>query len=276
MRTVVIDTDACVDDLFAIALALRSPEMNVSAILLNGRGSQRRLSGLYGLLSILGSYVPVYVGSEETLDPDFDHGHPASQFLHQEVSSEIHARPITEFLSSDSLPAQFFDLVALGPLSNVKFLLDSTSKVQSRLRCIHIVGGQGQGRSFSATGNNLRADFTATESVLGADVPLLFFPEKVTSKLTLSWDTCRPNGDEVKILAEWLLRMARSWGTFHRRNRIKLHDVVPICCLLNYNLDTITSPPWRGLGDGAERRAVVALPRGFAEVIRSRLGISIS
>jgi len=171
---VVLDTDAFneIDDQFAIAYLLRSPERaNVVALsaapFLNqkvanpGEGMEKSYHEIFKILELAGAKLPVWRGSETFLPDD-----------KTPVDSEA-ARNLVSLAMTYS-PEKPLYVIAIGAVTNVASALLLEPAIADRIVLVWL-GGQalhyGNNLEF-----NLRQDVAAGRVVFGSEVPLVQLP----------------------------------------------------------------------------------------------------
>lgn len=171
---VVLDTDAFneIDDQFAIAYLLRSPErarvVAVSAapflnkkVATPGEGMEKSYQEIFKILKLAGEERPVWRGSEQFLTDD-----------KTPVDSEA-ARNLIE-LAMTYTPEKPLYVVAIGAVTNVASALLMEPRIAERMVLVWL-GGQAQHYSNNLE-FNLRQDVAAGRVVFGSPVPLVQLP----------------------------------------------------------------------------------------------------
>jgi purine nucleosidase len=149
MRTFLIDTDVASDDAVAIIMALRAPDVRVSAITTvagNVSVQQATRNALY-TAELCGADVPVYAGAEKPLlrahqsatwfhgnDGLGDHGYPPP-------SRSAAQLPAVEAIVETIEANPGLILVTLGPLTNVALAVERNPHIIRKVsRCV-VMGG---------------------------------------------------------------------------------------------------------------------------------------
>jgi inosine-uridine nucleoside N-ribohydrolase len=200
---VIIDTDigSDVDDAFAIALALRSPELDILGFSTASGDTAARAKILRRLLEETGyAHIPITVGVPTTSPSD---AYPPSLIDLQgrygqnpRYAGAPHADAIDFILGQiRRFPGQI-TLIAIGPMSNIAALIDKDKNAVRQLKRIVAMGGwlrpleDGIGHTLSPRAEyNVSIDVRAAQKVFQSGVPLQVFPLDSTLHLTL---------DEVK------------------------------------------------------------------------------
>jgi len=204
---IIIDTDVGgdIDDAFAIALALRSPELEILGLSTVGFDTEARAKLLDRMLGETGhADIPVSVGLSPPPNPLFSafaNVDSVSQRAYAEAgrfTRPSHPKAV-EFLENEIRrhPGQI-TLVTIGQLTNIGALIDKDRKIFCKLKRVIIMGGSiNRGlldpRYSSKHGpqpeGNIAFDIPAAQKVFTAGVPLYVMPIDSTAELKL---------DEVK------------------------------------------------------------------------------
>jgi purine nucleosidase len=186
-----IDTDTASDDVVALIMALRSPQVRVLAISTvagNVAVQQATRNALY-TVELCGADVPVFVGAEEPLNRPHlsadwfhgrdglgDHGYPPPRRVPEKV-------PALEAIIAMVESHPGLVLVTLGPLTNVALALQLNPGIASKVgRCV-IMGGAPccEGNVTPAAEYNIWCDPEAARIVLRSGLPVEL----------MGWHLCR-------------------------------------------------------------------------------------
>ena len=202
---VIIDSDFGIDDLAAIMILLRDPQVDVQAITIEGTGIAHckagRLMARYLLDQLGSSDIPIGCGREEA-GPD-GHAFPAAWRATADGFFGLDIAPTTEsgqltavavikeaIAHSSSAPT----VVALGPWTNLEDAFTADTTLADRLAAVHAMLG-----SIRAPGNvtidghtpadqlewNAFADPSAVTKVLDTDVPIALVPLDATDDVPI-------------------------------------------------------------------------------------------
>ncbi|MGC2280298.1 MAG: nucleoside hydrolase [Candidatus Acidiferrales bacterium] len=196
-RRIILDTDPGIDDMMAIFLALRSPELKVEAItpVCGNVPLEFTLPNALRLVEIAGrTDVPVAAGASHPLLRRLvtaGHVHGANGLAGvdfpepkikpvRETASEIIRRIVREH------PGEI-TVVAVGPLTNVALALRSDPELAGMIPQIAIMGGSLSGGNMTPAAEfNLYVDPEAARIVFDAEIPLTMVGLDVTRKCQLS------------------------------------------------------------------------------------------
>jgi pyrimidine-specific ribonucleoside hydrolase len=268
-RRIIIDTDPGVDDAWAIALALASPELEVLALstVVGNADLETSTRNAHTVLSLLGrSAVPVAVGAEEPLGGLLPELLANREFVRQihgpsglgsfpaaEVTPALdgpHAVTVMAKLLAEADPRSI-TIVALAPLTNLALLFDQHPEHLDAIECVYMMGGSGNG-----VGNvtplaefNVWADPEAAHRVLSEpNVEISMIGLDITLQAAISptdlHHLTTPAGHA-------LAHMVRGYGDI-RDDGWPLHDLVVTAALLDHTIvrtqpatievDTTTGP----------------------------------
>ena len=237
---VILDSDlgSDVDDAFALALLLASPELEIMAITLGhgqtdkrGRLACRLLfeTGRDDIPVALGRPTPLVVGHPEITGPD------PRQFSWAEGFTTVEPidTPAADFIA-DQLrrhPKQI-TLISVGPVSNLADLLQKDPEVLQLAKRIYSMFGSfylGYGGSPVPSAEwNVRADIPSARTLSSSNVPITYAGLDVTAFVELKADQRRALWSHRSPLTDALQALYRLWG---RKTPI-LFDPVPIGMVL--------------------------------------------
>jgi purine nucleosidase len=185
---ILFDTDigTDVDDAFALALILRSPEFELLGVTTASGDTQARARLAAKMLQEAGRpEVPVVAGEPEKPLP-IDQTRWADGF----ASPAIRSKKAVDFLNEeiDKRPGEI-TLVPVGPLTNVGALLKAHPEVAKKIKRIVLMGGSvahSYGDSPQPVAEyNIAQDPEAAQVVFTSGVPILMAPLDVTAMLQL-------------------------------------------------------------------------------------------
>jgi len=176
---VVVDTDLGADDLAALALLLRSPDVRVEAITLATTGLVRCRAGVDVLDDLLTALdeppVPVACGREsrgpkgQPMPTTWRYAAEAGSGLPRQPDGTLEptAQPAAELLAELSSSTPGLQILALGPATNVADLATSAPQAYRALDAVHLMGGVLEGEGQDGVGEwNVAADPESFQVVL--------------------------------------------------------------------------------------------------------------
>lgn len=241
---IIIDTDIGddVDDAFAVALALSSPELQILGISTTFGDTETRAKLLDRFLGEAGRQdIPVAVGTPTHTSNLLTQRRYAEGGHFAKVS---HPRAVDFIFEQIRLYPDQITLVAIGPLINVGALIDKNAETFCKLRRVVFMGGsieRGYGDMGYSTPRgpeaewNIRNDIPSAQKLFASGVPLFMMP----------LDSTQLKLDEVKRavlfqagtpLTDALTLLYHQWG----QETPTLFDVMAVAYILNPRLCPVT------------------------------------
>ena len=237
---VILDSDlgSDIDDAFAVALLLASPELEIVGITLahgqtgkRGRLACRLLheTGRQDIPVALGRPTPLVVGRPEITGPD------PRQFSWADGFTAVKPieTPAVDFIA-DQLrrhPKQI-TLISVGPVSNLADLLQTDPEVLQLAKQVYSMFGSfylGYGGSPVPSAEwNVRADIPSARTLSSSDLPITYAGLDVTAFVELKAEQRRALWSHGSPLTGALEALYRLWG----RETPILFDPVPIGMVL--------------------------------------------
>ena len=262
---IVIDTDPGIDDVVTLALAGRSPELDVVAVTTtygNARLEVTTRNARLALEMVGRSDIPILPGADRPLVRSLvtapeTHGESGVGYATVTAASAVTPQPTALVTVLRDAPKPL-TLVTIGPLTNLAHALETDADLVRR-RILRHVGMFG---NISERGNTNRwADFNtwsdpeAADRVLRARLPTVMVGLDVTRQMTLSRAEVAHLAESDDELTRWLGDALRFYVEFHNRQE-RLDG-----CVVNDVL-TIGELVRPGLLILEERRLVVDLDEG--------------
>ena len=237
---IIIDTDIGddVDDAFAVALALRSPELQILGITTTFGDTETRAKLADRLLGETGhSDIPVAVGTPTKVNNTFTQRAYAEGGRFARAS---HPKAVDFILDEIRRNPGQITLVAIGPLVNVGELIDRDRETFRKLERVVLMGGS-IARRYGDMGYapdrgaeaewNIKNDIPAAQKLFASGVPVFMMP----------LDSTQLKLDEVKreivfragtAMTDALTLLYHEWG----QQTPTLFDVMTIAYILNPKL----------------------------------------
>jgi inosine-uridine nucleoside N-ribohydrolase len=192
---ILLDTDigSDVDDVFALALALASPEVELVGVTTVGAGAEDRAWMVCRFLTAVGRReVPVAWGRDPQPKSPIDgqiqyRRHPAVIFNRT-------AKPVKEsavellYAKLKERPGKL-TIVAIGPLTNIARLLKEHPDCKPWIKRVVLMGGSVrigyEGKEAPEAEWNIKSDIPAAQAVFTSGLPLLVAPLDATADLRL-------------------------------------------------------------------------------------------
>jgi inosine-uridine nucleoside N-ribohydrolase len=280
---IVVDADPGIDDVVALALALRSPELDVVGITTSYGNATLDLTtrNARHLLELFGrADVPVVPGAARPLSRPLvtapeTHGASGVGYAPVPPPTAVASSPVAliDVLRPTAAPVV---LITLGPLTNLALALEADAPfVRSRVaRHLGMFG------SIRERGNTNRwADFNAwcdpeaVHHVLGAGLGTVMVGLDVTRRMTFSAAEVAGFATSPDASVRWLGQALRFYVEFHRsQERLDgcvVNDVLPVGEVIAPGLLTLAQlPVGVDLDEGEHRghtvQAVNGMPTGVA------------
>ncbi|GAA3881964.1 pyrimidine-specific ribonucleoside hydrolase RihA [Gibbsiella dentisursi] len=190
-RPIIIDCDPGLDDAIALAMALRSPSLDVKAVTTSAGNQtpEKTLHNTLGLLTLMQrTDIPVAAGAakplmRELVIAEHVHGKTGMGNTHLPTPGcspvkQSAVELIASLLRSAPVP---ITLVVTGPMTNIALLLAQRSELKPRIEQIVFMGGGiHAGNATPVAEFNIYVDPEAAEIVLQSGVPLVMAGLNVT------------------------------------------------------------------------------------------------
>jgi len=187
---ILFDTDigSDIDDAFALALIINSPELDLLGVTtVSGDTQARARLAAKMLWEAGGAWRRVPVAAGESGNPlDVEQTRWAAGF----TSSALRPEKASDFLRAafERRPGEI-TLVTVGPLTNVAALLRQDPAVARKIRRLVMMGGSialgFEPHSPATNEYNMASDPTAAQVVFASGIPILMVPLDVTAMLQL-------------------------------------------------------------------------------------------
>jgi inosine-uridine nucleoside N-ribohydrolase len=169
---VVVDTDIGddIDDTWALALALRSPELDVRLVVTDYGNTEQRAKLAARVLELAGrTDVPIGVGVKENDDPgpqgEWVRDYDLARYPGRVLKDGVQALVDTVMASRDPVT-----LIAIGPPPTLAKALEREPRLASRVRLCGMYGSihRGYGKPVAEPEWNVKSRVAAARTVLGA------------------------------------------------------------------------------------------------------------
>ena len=241
---ILIDTDPGIDDVVALSLAARSPELDVAGITTTyGNATLAAATrNARAVLALLEKPIPIYPGSDRPLERPLatapeTHGPTGVGYAPVGRDEMVTPNPtvLLDMLEWSERPVT---LVTLGPLTNLAHALSvGPDLVRGRVRrhigmfgSLHEQGNTNRWADFNAW-----ADPEAADIVLRSGLPTVMVGLDVTRRMRLSAAEVEHLSTSSDPLIAWLAKALR----FHGPAGCVVHDVLPLGELIEPGLLTL-------------------------------------
>jgi len=254
-RPVLIDTDAGVDDVLALILALRSPELDIKAITtvagnvpvrkctLNVMALLDQLHADHDLVVAQGAPRPLarrLVTAPEVHGKDgFGNVRPTGR-MQRKISGDSAEKVITDVCRKWG---NKLTIVALGPLTNIALALKRSPTMIKKIGRLISMGG-----AFRVPGNtgpvaefNYYVDPEAAHLVLSSGIPVTIVPLDLTQQIVLMHSEVQRRAERrANRLSKLIVRMTRFYMKYHHRTEHFfggfLHDPIAVAAAVRPSL----------------------------------------
>lgn len=295
---IIIDTDAGddIDDAFAVALAVNSPELDILGITTVYRNSFLRAKIVSHIVELYGKDIPVFCGEDTPLNDQivtfgFEENDENGKPLINHYSSDMKDAKVMQSSAVDFILETIEKnpngvvLVALGPLTNLALAYKKNPKTFCKLKGIHMMGGD---PFFPTREWNIRCDAEAAKIVYSCGVPITMIGYNVTKVCTFSDEDIEFFNRLTHPACKVLVKMMTKWLINNKYvKQPTMHDGLAIACLfrnycnfVNVPLTVLMDETWRGRTiippelEKAKNNIKVALnvnKTGFIEFLKERL-----
>ena len=261
---VVLDTDigSDIDDAFALAMVLRSPQLRLQAVTTVSGDTQARARVAARMLSLAGyDRIPVAAGPMQAGSPV-----PGASWARDFTGPALTDKPAIELLRDEIEAGKGRTVViAIGALTNIAQLLKQYPQEKPRIKEIVFMGGSFHHGYTVGSGqiaeSNVASDAPAAKAVFSSGVPIRMVPLDVTARLQLQPDEMEAIFAQHTALTDSLQAQYLLWG----QAVPTLHDPMAVAFLLRPELCrsmrshvTVSSAGWTRM-DGGLPNALVAL-----------------
>lgn len=255
---IVLDTDigTDIDDAFALALVLDSPELDLRAVTTVSGDTQARARIAAKVLWEAGRRnVPVAAG-----EPGGKLAISQAGWADGFTSPSLLSEKAIDLLKAEIDRGHGETVVlAIGPLTNVAALLQKYPEEKNKIKQIVLMGGsiaRGYNPGSGPTPEyNIAADVTASQTVFSSGIPILMAPLDVTARLQLD----APNRQRLFSHSTPLIESLRALYTLWGEPTPTLHDPMAVSLLIDPRLCT-TKPMAIQVDDHGMTREVVGKP----------------
>lgn len=253
----ILDTDigSDVDDAWALALCLASPEIDLLGVTLVHADLDVRARIALKMLKLARRVeVPVYKGISQPMTPD-----RACHWAGFE-GTETDFSDITDLSAKDNAVDFILDTIdkypsevvvaPIGPLTNIAAAISRDPATMRKVRRLTIMGStyQGDGAQNAGVEHNIRCDPDAAKIVLESGIPATMVGLNVTGKVVIRRSDLAgikntPFGGYLSAMTEQVYRL---WN----RDETFMHDPLAIATEVDPSLVRMRKMSAQALGDG--------------------------
>lgn len=241
----VLDTDigSDVDDAWALALCLGSPEIDLLGVTLVYVDLETRAKIALKMLKLAGrTDVPVYKGISDSLtgglEPSWG-GHEGTDTDFSDIEGLSVRDDAVEFIL-DTVREHPGEIVVapIGPLTNIAEAIRRDPDTMRKVKLLAIMGStyEGEGREHAGIEHNIRCDPNAAKIVLESGIPATVVGLNVTGRVVIRRDDLAPIrqtpfGGYLSAMTEQLYGL---WG----RESTYMHDPLAVATEIDPTLVT--------------------------------------
>jgi purine nucleosidase len=240
---VIFDTDIGddIDDAYALALLLKSPEVKILGVTTAFGDTHLRARLVSRLLQDTGNAsIPVYAGTVTKVKNGLSQAAWANQFPDRAYPDAISF--ILETIRKN--PGEI-TLICVAPLTNIGALLEKDPATFRKLRRVVMMGGSVNGGYGDAAGGhpepewNIVSDIPAAQALFKSGVPLYVMPLDSTQ---IELDAARRKTlfDHDSILTNDLQELTRQWTAATHFDTPTLYDAVATAYALDPKVCPVT------------------------------------
>lgn len=218
---IIIDCDPGIDDAYAIALALRNPNIEVLGIMcVSGNVRvENTTRNAQGITYLLNKKVAIFKGSEAPLvcKPVFAgeiHGRSGLsnyEFDDDKLNPVSKLDVISGYLQLINNCESKITIVAVGPLTNVAILLKAFPKVKDKIEQLIIMGGGIKGGNITEVGEfNFYVDPHSAKIVFESGIKIVMAGLDVTEKARISKEDLEIIKDRGGLMGEFFYQITQS------------------------------------------------------------------
>jgi purine nucleosidase len=239
-KRIILDTDigTDIDDAFALALAVRSPELELVGVTTVHGAVEKRARIARKLLNQAGATnVPVIPGFRGCGDPGEDF---AQASWAEGTGLQPPAQAAVDFIVQelDATPGEI-TVIAIGALSNIAQCVDEDSSVVEKMAELVIMGGSVykgyKGTSPAQPEYNIACDPAAASKVFESGVKLTVVPLDATATLAMPDEYILTLESSSAALAHAVTQLMRLWQGEGRAHPV-LHDPLAVTAAFDRNI----------------------------------------
>ncbi len=242
---IIIDTDIGddIDDAFALALAVHSPELEVAGVTTVFRNSVIRAKIARALLHSYGREdIPVFAGMDIPLIQAFaDRPNDAFDEDGRLIPCQYQAKTMRDFMPEQEWGPDFIirsilenpgeiTLIPIGPLTNIAAAIRKCPEIITRIKRIVLMGGVFHEDTAEW---NILCDPEAARIVFTCGAPIYAVGLDVTMKCRLSMEQVREFETLGSKGSRVLSGMMERWFAHYRFECPVLHDPLTVGCVID-------------------------------------------
>jgi inosine-uridine nucleoside N-ribohydrolase len=259
---VILDTDIGddIDDTWALALLLKSPEVDIKLVVADRGNTVYRAKIIAKLLQLAGrTDVPVGVGVRENEKEDGRQAAWVADYDLARYPGKVHQDGVAALIDTIMRAPQPITLICIGPVPNIRAALERQPEIARRARFVGMHGSVRKGYDGGAEPSkewNVVADAKAAQRAFTAEWPMLITPLDTCGIVRLRGDKFRRVAECSDPVTKAVIENYRIWGKAGEK-RLEassvLYDTVAIYLSFSTDLVNVERLPIRVTDDGFTR-----------------------
>lgn len=232
---VIIDTDIGddIDDLFAIILALNSPELDIKAITTVGGNVLSKSKIVKKVLKLKGKEeIQIGTGSDKTISGNPMKPGTEEEYLENgETDTESFSNAIDVIISKIFEEPKEFSIITIGPLTNIALAMKKEPKIIQSIKEMVCMCG-----AFGRRETNFNTDIEATKTVFNSGIPITMVGLDVTLKVWLEEKYIERIKKMDTPILKFATKMLNLWLKRIKMKKTPMHDPLTISVCINRNM----------------------------------------
>ena len=259
---VILDTDIGddIDDTWALALLLKSPEVDIKMVVSDFKNTAYRVKIIARLLETAGrTDIPIGIGLRQS---DQEDGRQAAWVAGYDLSrypGRVHQDGVAALIDAIMGAPQPITLICIGPVPNIRAALEKRPEIAKRARFVGMHGSVRlgyDGKPEPSKEWNVVADAKAAQSVFSAEWPMRITPLDTCGLVRLRGEKFRRVAESSDPLARAVIENYRIWSKAGDKPLVAssvLFDTVAAYLSFSTDLVNVERLPIRVTDDGFTR-----------------------
>lgn len=242
----IIDTDigSDVDDVYAVLLALASPEIDLKLVTLVHANLEVRAKVAAKLLKLSGREdVPIYKGSSQTLRcnrPTYWGGFEGEGIDFSDTGDiAVGEEAVSAIIETVRRFPGEITICPIGALTNIAAAIERDPLAMKQVKSLSIMGSsfRGTGYECAEREHNIFCDPEAAQTVLGFGVPVRLVGLNVTRQVMLKKADIDPLRGHSP-LADYVVHMTDQWFGVRKSDETAMHDPLAVAAVVKPDIVT--------------------------------------
>lgn len=286
---IVLDTDigTDIDDVYALILAVASPELDVRAVSTVNNDVSLRSRIAKKILHLAGcGNIPVISGSGESLTPGENRGWCGYEGRGMDLS-DVPIEPADRWAAADRIAQEAerahlaghpLTLVTIGAMTNAALAIERHPTSMALVERIVAMASNfaGFGPENARPEHNVACDPTAVQTVLESGIPITLVGLNVTCQTCLTRDDMRSLCSSSTPLARAIAAMHHIWLDFIQSDGSPMHDPLALAYTFRPDLLTVVRTDARLRPDLAEAGCIEFNPPTNGLVTRVQVATQVN